>query len=251
MNKKLITSTLMILVTFFIPKVLSQESIKIASMDNFAPYNSRGKDGAYIGIDVAIIEAVLNELGIKYTHMPLPWNRAVIEFEKGTADMLFQLEMTPERYEKWNMVGPIRKNNFAYFVQKDSNIRDIKMIKDLKGLDIGLIRGYSYSKEFLDADYLTKAYVTDITQNVNKLMRGRIDIVMENELPFKYESKKMGFENVFRMLPTYSSESERYVAFPKNKKGIRIARRFQKKLNELKSNGSIQSILDNWFPDHI
>ena len=68
----------------------------------------------------------------------------------------------------------------------------------------------------------------------------------ENVIPFKYFVKQMGFENEVRMLPTLSSKSYRHIAFQKNKKGNEFSKKFQHKLDELKSNGTIQSIIEHW-----
>ena len=246
MKKSLIISILMLMSFSFISNAFSQESIKIGSMDKYPPYNFKGKGGKYIGIDVAIIEAVLNELGIKAIHVPTPWKRALVDFETGKTDMLFQLAPKPERFEKWNMVGPLRDNNRAYFVKNDSKIVDIKSIKELKGLKVGTIRGYVYPDEFMQADYFKKQEVTNIKQNVIKLSKGRIDIVVENEYPFKYELNKLRIEHGIRMLPTFASKHVRYAAFHKDKKGNELSKIFQKNLDELISSGMIKSIIDNW-----
>ncbi len=227
-----------------LPRAYSEESIKIGSMEHYAPYNFEGEDGKYIGIDVAIIEAVLTELDITFTHLPRPWKRAVVEFEDGDTEMLFQLTLTPERSEKWHMVGPIRPNNRGYFVKHDSPIQDITTIQDLKGFSVGIIRGYTYPKEFVNADYFTKEKVTNIKQNVWKLEMGRVDVVLENVIPFQYYARKLGFEDRIRMLPTLAQEGERYVAFQKNERGEHLSTMFQKKLDRLIANGTIQAILD-------
>ncbi len=224
----------------------SQESIKIGSMQNYAPYNFESKNGKYIGIDVAIIETVLSELGLTAVHEPRPWPRAVIEFEEYKTDALFQLTATTERFLNWNMVGPIRSNARVYFVRANSSITDITSINDLKGLNVGVIRGYAYSDEFMKANDFEKEYVTDIVQNVMKLALGRVDIVIANKLPFKLETKMQEHENTIRMLPTPILVSERYIAFHKDEKGNALAKRFQIKLDELKLNGRVQKIIDSW-----
>ncbi len=215
-------------------------------MQNYAPYNFERADGKYVGIDVAIIQTVLSELGLKAIHEPRPWTRAVVEFEEHKTDSLFQLTSTSERLLKWNMVGPIRSNAKAYFVRFDSKIKDIKSLNDLTGLTVGVIRGYSFSDEFLQADNFEKEPVTDIVQNVVKLALGRVDIIIGNELPFKLESNKQGYTETIRMLPTPISVSNRYIAFHKDAKGNALAKRFQDKLDELKLNGSVQHIIDTW-----
>jgi ABC-type amino acid transport substrate-binding protein len=231
---------------FFLPDACSQEPIKIGSMENFPPYNFTGKDGKYIGIDVAIIEAVLNKLGIAYTHQPRPWKRAVKELEDGDTQMLFQLSPKTEWFEKFYMAGPLRTNNRAYFVKHGSDIRDIPTIQDLKGRRVGIILGYRWTEEFVKADYFEKQEVAKIEQNVLKLDANRVDVVIENESVFNYLAQQLKLKDRFRMLPTYFETDKRYAAFRRDERGKKLAEMFQKKLDELVANGTIQSIIDTW-----
>ncbi len=228
------------------PSVWAQETIKIGSMQNYAPYNFKGESGRYIGIDVAIVEAVLTKIGISFAHAPRPWKRALLEFERGTTQMLFQLKPSPERFEKWHMVGPIRPNNRGYFVRHDSDILDIKTIGDLEGLAVGIVGGYKFSDAFKNAKNFRKYEVTNVEQNVHKLNLGRVDVVIENVIPFQYQIRKLGFEGKMRMLPTFAETGERYVAFQKDEQGKNLAKIFQKTLDELIANAAIQSIIDTW-----
>jgi polar amino acid transport system substrate-binding protein len=230
----------------FLPSVFSQESIKIGSMERYPPYSFKGKDGQVIGIDVTIVETVLNELGIRCIHVPRPWLRAELEFDNGDTDMLFVMKLTPDRAEKWSMVGPIRSNRRAYFVRHDSGIQDIKAVKDLKGLTVGVVRGYRYSEEFEKAGYFKKEVVNAIKQNVLKLIAGNVDVTLENVIPFKLQLRRSGGKELVRMLPTIVETSDRYAAFHKDEQGEKLSKMFQEKLDELIANGTIQSIIDTW-----
>ena len=225
---------------------LAQETIKVGSMAKYPPYNFTNLQGEYTGIDVAIIESVLSELAIKVIHVPTPWKRAIQNFEGGQTDMLFQLSPSEERFKKWNMVGPFRENNRAYFVLHDSKIKDIKSIEELRGLKVGIVLGYHYTEEFMQAKFFTKDKVVEFPQNIHKLVRGRIDVVVENEYPFKLALAKTSEKTRIRMLPSFASVGGRYVAFRKDEKGNKLARLFQEKLEEKISKGQITLIINAW-----
>ncbi len=235
-----------LLVFLLTSSALAQETIKVGSMAKYPPYNFTNLQGEYTGIDVAIIESVLSELAIKVIHVPTPWKRALHNFEGGQTDMLFQLSPSAERFVKWNMVGPFRENNMGYFVLRDSKIKDIKLVEELRGLKVGTVLGFNYPKEFLQAKFFTKDEVVDISQNLQKLIRGRVDIVVENEYAFKHALEKASKPGQIRMLPTFSSVAARYVAFRKDEKGNKLARLFQEKLEEKISKGQITLIINAW-----
>jgi len=243
MNRKMFI--LMLCFIFYMGSVASsKEVLKIGSMENYAPYNFK-KDGKYTGLDVEIIETVFNELGVKVKHIPKPWKRALIEFESGKTDSLFQLTPKPERFKKWNMVE-LRSNDSVYFVKSDSPIVDIKSIKELTGLRVGVGRGFSYGGEFDTATSFHREEVESTKQNISKLLLGRVDIIRENEIPVKYELKQMNLEAKIRMLPTPGSKAKRYIAFHRDKRGNMLAKKFTDQLNSLKENGKLKEIFKKW-----
>ena len=244
--KKWLTRLGLTLFVFSVGSVLAEETIRVGSMAKYPPYNFMNTQGEYTGIDVAIIESVLDELAIKVIHVPTPWKRAIKNFEGGQTDMLFQLSPSSERFKKWNMVGPIRENNRAYFVLHDSEIKDIKSVEQLRGLKVGTVLGYQYTKDFMQATFFTKDEVVEFPQNIHKLVRGRIDIVLENEYPFKLALSKISEQKRIRMLPSFASTGGRFVAFRKDKKGNKLAHLFQKKLDEKISKGEITLIINTW-----
>lgn len=246
MKKVILAFTVLLLFISGIPGSTSAQHINIGSAEKFPPFNYTDKGGNYIGIDVTIIEMILDEIEVTYSHKPRPWKRAIAEFESGRTDMLFQLTPKPERFTNWYMVGPIRKNISAYFVKADSKIQEIKSLSDLKGLRVGVMNGYKYFKEFDEANIFTKDPVHHTVQNVRKLFKGRVDVVIETEQVFKYEIKMADLEGAIRMLPTPAVESTRYAAFRRTYKGKHLSELFQNKLDELKSKGVIQQTVDTW-----
>ncbi|MEH6345968.1 MAG: transporter substrate-binding domain-containing protein [Bermanella sp.] len=244
--KRWLTRLGQILFVFSAGSVMAEETIKVGSMAKYPPYNYTNTQGVYTGIDVAIIESVLDELAIKVIHVPTPWKRAIVNFEGGQTDMLFQLSPSDERFKKWNMVGPFRENNRGYFVLHDSKIKDIKSVEQLRGLKVGTVLGYHYTKDFMQATFFTKDEVVEFPQNIHKLVRGRIDVVVENEYPFKLALAKTSEQARIRMLPSFASTGGRYVAFRKDKRGNKLAHLFREKLDEMISKGEITLIINAW-----
>ena len=233
-------------ILFGIPSLSAAETLKIGSMENFSPFNFNDGSGDVVGIDVDIIETVLSEMKLSAVHKPLPWKRAIAEFENGKLDILFQLAPTPERFEKYTMVGPIRSNNRAWFVRKDSELKDVLSLTDLDGLRVGTILGFSYPEDFTSASNFTKDPAKNISTNVNKLAATRLDIVLESEIPFLFEASKLGLSEEFRMLPSYAVESERWIAFQKSDRGRELGKEFQKKLDALHERQGVTSIIQKW-----
>lgn len=226
------------------------ETIRAGSMVNFTPFNFYNDQGVYDGIDVAIIERAASELNIDIVHHPRPWKRALADFKNEETEMLFQLVATQERFEQWNMVGPIRNNNSVWFVKKVSPIKDIVSLEELLGHRVGTVHGFTYWKEFDQSRFFVRSPGLNVDINIQRILSDRVDISLESELVLKYAVVKSNSAELIRVLPTPAIESERYIAFHKDEDGDRLAKLFQNKLDEFRAKGAIQEIINEWLNNH-
>jgi len=222
------------------------EEWKLGSMDGYPPFNYYNQSGNYVGVDVSIINAVLAEVNVTPIHVPKPWKRALLDFETGKTDMLFQLVINSERSEKWEMVGPLRYTTTLFMVQKDSTLKKYTSLKDLELLSIGTGAAFKYGDEFDSANFLNKVENSDPKQNVGMLALDRLDVVIGSYLTLRYHARAIGVEEKIRFLHPPLMVKPRYVAFAKTPSGQKKAARFREALNKLRKAGKIEEIIKNW-----
>lgn len=222
------------------------ETWKVGSQDSFVPYNFV-QDGEYTGIDVEILESAANSINVTLRHFPTTWRRALLDFEAGKLDALFQLTPTHERFRKWHMVGPIRTTQTVFMTRTDSQIVDIKGLPDLSDLVVGVVAGYTYGHKFDDDPQIEKEPSVDDFTNVRKLLLGRSDVIIGGRETLNYIVRELNAQDKVRILPTPLTVRDRYVAFHKTPEGLDKARRLQAQLDKMADDGVLQAIINRFL----
>ena len=223
--------------------VRAGEQWTVVCEEEFPPYNYVD-GGKKTGIDTEIVYAVLKQLDVTAVHELLPWNRVIASLDQNQADLAYQLAGTPERFERYAMVGPHRVGKTVFAIPADSTL-GYATLEDLKGKTIGVVQGFSYTKEFNEAGYLTKD--TSATNNemlVRKLAAKRYDVIIGDASTLGFLAARLKLADQIRFLPKVYQEVPRYIAFPKQRADK--AERFRVALEAVKARGEIDAILARW-----
>lgn len=222
----------------------ARETWDVASMEDFVPFNF-SRDESYVGIDVEILEEAARRLDVRLRHHPLPWRRAIMEFEAGRFDALFQLTMTQARERDYVMVGPLRQTRTVWMVRSGDPVRDIPDSVSIGDRVIGLVSGFVYSPVFNSDTSLRKEYSSDDATNIRKLLMGRTDVIVGGSETLVFVANAMGVRDQLRILPTPLTVQNRYIAFHRTPEGLERAARFQSVLDEMSASGrTIQIVHD-------
>lgn len=226
----------------------TEKNIIIVSAD-WAPYEFV-ENGQIKGISVDIVNEVFNRMGYKVTNKVLPFSRAIEMLEKGEVDMILDVKNTVARQE----IGifskePIITTSTSLFVKNNSNIEFDGYILDLKPYKIGIVRDYSYGEEFdtyIKNNILKTEVVDDNMQNVNKVLDERLDICIENRLVMLNELRATNNEHKLKELKPEIHETPVYGWFTKKKNLRQMIEEFDKKLVEVKQDGTFEKIYNSY-----
>ena len=129
------------------------------------------------------VTRVFQEMGIEPDYRFYPWRRCFDSVVKGRAWAAFPYAYTPERADKVMYSDPIscsRTLFFYYDAVGDREVPVFRQLSDLKPYRLGGITGYYYEETFKKAG-LTVEYVNKEIYGIEKLIRGRIDLMPVNE----------------------------------------------------------------------
>jgi polar amino acid transport system substrate-binding protein len=216
----------------------------ISCENDYPPYNFIDDIGIKTGLDTDIVKAVLSYLKISYSLNFVSWKELLDALNNDKLDLAYQFVGYPERFEQYEMVGPIRSSKTVFAVHKFSNIYSFTSLKDLKTLTIGYINGWSYTPEFDSANFLDKDPANNYEELIKRLIKRRDDLIIGDIRVIEYIAKTINAYDSIRFLPEILREAPRYVAFPKQKK--KNAQMFQEGLEAIKKNGSYDIILKRW-----
>jgi polar amino acid transport system substrate-binding protein len=231
-----------VLAFFFIAGVTQAETLKIATLD-WEPYVGKILKGE--GFNTEIITEAFKRAGYTVKIDFMQWDKAIEDATKGSYDAVF-----PEYYSKDRAKNFIYSNFFSnsllvFFKRKSSNIT-YKTLKDLTPYKIGVVKGYINTEEFDKASYLKKVEAETDEENLRKIAKGELDLIVIDKLVAQYLIKTK--------IPEASGKLESieppliihplFVIFPKKLPASeKRAKEFNKAYESMEKDGSIKPIM--------
>jgi polar amino acid transport system substrate-binding protein len=221
--------------------IFSAEKLSIVS-DEWPPYiyteNLEVK-----GFDYEIVMAVMEIMNYEVTFKIYPWKRCLYMIKNKQVDAILDIGITEDR--KKQMFFPeenISSSASVLFCSRDANFT-FNNLEDLKGLKIGTLLGYVYSKEIENTKFFEKFPVQTINQNIDMLKLGRIDMFIANRNAGLFAAREKGVLGKIKYLEKEISGGPLFLAFSKKQNNLEIANIFSEKLKLFKTSKKYQIIL--------
>ena len=143
-----------------------------------------------------VVRAALEPQGyvVKVTFMP--WARGLEETKAGNFDGIYGAFLTDERLKWFEFGDPIGQATKIFLKRKNrSDINFAGDLTSLKGLLIGVPRGFVNTLEFDRANYLNKYILSpEGGQGIKMLMADRLDVLIVTEEVARYRIDNLNFE---------------------------------------------------------
>ena len=118
----------------------------------------------------------------------------------------------------------------------------------MSDLRIGVIRGSLYFERFDKDNKLIKEYTSTNLQNFNKLIAGRVDVVIRTEMVGDYLVKSGNFSNnVEKANYKFSNHSPTYFVISRKSPFMARIKMFERNLQRLKENDLVLKITNKWL----
>lgn len=176
----------------------------------------------------------------------IPWKRALEDSKRGKYDGILGGFYTKERTEYFFYSEPVSEVNINFFARKGSKIKYTKL-KDLSGYKIGVTRGYKYSREFDNAEYIQKEEIISIEQNIKKLIHGRIDLFIASKevVLWTLKSSLPDFKNDIELLePSYITNDLYILISRKVQDSSALIYDFNKGFDSMVEDGTLDKIIE-------
>jgi len=200
--------------------LMSQSNlIKLATLE-WPPYVSKKVKG--MGFTSEIANQTFKKAGYDVKIYFMPWAKVLKDVERGKYDAGFPAYYSKQRNFIYGLSKMIAKGPLVFAKRKDSPI-DYKQLTDLKKFKIGIVRGYVNTTEFDNANYLKKEIGNSDEQNLRKLLKKRLDLVVID----KYTAIHILKTKIIK-----EKESITFLNIPLEEKGLYVA--FSKKKSDYK-----------------
>lgn len=153
------------------------KNIEIVATEYPPYYGSELQNKGFI---TEIVVAAFARSGYDSTVRFLPWQRAFDGAKAGKYTVLYTMWYREEREEWFEFSDALPANEVGFFKRVGDDI-SFNNFSDLKPYTIGVVRGYVNPPGFDEAG-LTTEVVDNDALNLNKLLRGRIDLVLIDKI---------------------------------------------------------------------
>jgi polar amino acid transport system substrate-binding protein len=219
------------------------------------PPNEYMDNDRLTGLHIELIEYSAKELGLNLTIESYPWKRALLMIERGQADAISYITKTPER-NKYAIFHPKNSLSLDYsgFIAYTPQVEFLSFDGSLTSIakySIGVQLGYAYGSEFDTFPNLNKIEIHSITQMLDTLKAGRIDLGIFSYREF-HELKKQGLVDDYSFLEPSISKYNNYIAFARssnrrsNSELEELSNQFAEVLSKFKTTIQYQRLLEKY-----
>ena len=223
-------------------KLTTVEAGKLTMATNatFPPYEMTTDAGEFEGIDIETAQAIADKLGLELQIDDMDFDAALLSVQQGKADIVMAgVTVTDERKAVMDFSDSYATGIQSIIVPEGS---DIASPDDLAGKKIGTQRGttgYIYCTDDF-GEVAVVAYDSGLTA-VQALNNGQVDAVVIDNAPAKeYVAANPGL----KVLETSYAEEDYAIGMAK---GSSLEDVVNAALEELKADGTLQSIVDKYI----
>jgi len=223
-----------------------EEAVQVAVDAAYPPYMF-GTTPAK-GLYPEIIRAAFSLSGIPVKITGYPWKRALSLGHEGKV-AIGGIYQNLTRMALFDYSDPIYLETLRVCV-KTGHEFPFSGVVDLSGKRVGINRGWSYGEVFDSARRagLFKAEeATDNLANLKKLILGRLDCIIADELSLSQIINQRGLGDDVKMLDPPATVNSVHLVFAKHAKQTLVLDRFNQGLVKMKENGTYSRIIDEFI----
>lgn len=152
--------------------------VLVLAHDLYPPYVD--PDAKHGGIAAEAVRTLLAPQGLDVEIVVMSWREALDGAILGRYDGIVGAWYAEERTPFLAFSEPYMVNRLVLFSSEDAPI-DVTDYADLRGTVVGVIDGYVYPSDFMTSSLFTRAVEADNSLNLLKLVRGRVDFIVDDE----------------------------------------------------------------------
>ena len=231
-----------------IERINNKGTITVGTEGTYAPFTYHDKDGKLTGYDVEVTRAVADKLGIKVEFKETQWDSMMAGLKAGRFDVVAnQVGLTsPERQATFDKSEPYSWSGAVLVARKDSNIKSIDDIKGVKTAQ-SLTSNYGEKAKAAGADLVA---VDGLAQSLTLIEQKRADATLNDELAVLDYLKKNPNAGV-KIVWSAPADEKVGSGLIVNKGNDEVVAKFSTAINELKADGTLKKLGEQFFGKDI
>lgn len=197
-----------------------------------------------IGLNVDLVRASFQKVGLATTIDILPWRRAKIIAEEGRAAALFMCSHRQERERHFHYSSKIRTVRTGIYALAENDRLKIQLLTDIRSKRLGVTAGYNLQDELDDVGIIYDRAPND-RELVAMLFARRSDYIYASEDIVAQILKRLNRSAQVRFFPLHTDDL--FVCFSRKWRGFQdIANRFEQGLIGIRADGTFKRILSRY-----
>lgn len=198
-----------------------------------------------------IANDVLREIGraknLEIQFVRMPWNRALVEAEKGNIDILAGAYWKKERLLHYEFSTPFYTDDIRVFVVKGKEF-PFNGLDDLTNRLGGRPKGGSYGQAFdsFAKKRLTMLEISTHEKLVNMLAYGRLDYIVFAHRDGLINFKNYGYQDMIVALPYSLAKNEVYLMVSKKSHYVNRMEDFNTVISSMKTDGRLDVLMKKY-----
>ncbi|MET1079615.1 MAG: ABC transporter substrate-binding protein [Pseudomonas sp.] len=217
--------------------------------ENFPPFNMAvddknfARDDGIDGISADVVREMFKRAGIDYSlTLRFPWDRLYRLTQEKPNYGLFSTTRTPERESSFKWVGPLGKTSWVLVAAPGSSLT-VKDLTEASKYKIGAYKNNAVTQS-LEGKGVPLVTVLRDQENIRKLAKGQIDLWATDDPAGRYMARQEGVSGLRIVLNL--NDAELYLALNKETPD-EVIQRLQKALDQMRSEGFIDEITNNYL----
>lgn len=213
------------------------------------PFMYAGPDGQARGVYPLLLRALFAELDQPLKLSALPWPRALAGLERAEHGV-GGIYATTERLARYDYSEPLHVETVRVYARR-GRLRLFERIEDLRGLRVGVLRGWSYGDAF-DAAVRKGLFKVEVVaadqQNFGKLERDFLDVALAIEQAGEAQLASGAYPTV-RAMANPLTENPTHLAFHKSAKQRALLERVNELLTRWRRSGEHARLIGQGLND--
>jgi polar amino acid transport system substrate-binding protein len=218
--------------------------LTVVHSGNWPPYSDQGLPQQGLAID--LVTSALQRAGHRTVVRVDSLDRILEGGKIGVYDVFATPWYSEERDQYLDFSEPYLESRIRFIKRRDKNF-EFSDLDDLQGMMIGVVKDYAYDQEFNQSRDLIKISERNLIQNLLKLIQGRIDVTLDDELVLQYEINRYlpNSRDQLEMLPKPLAVRGIHIGVSReNPAHAQIVADFNKAIAEMKKDGSYDRIVE-------
>ena len=240
------------------PPSLDLNSVKLVRFltdNSFPPFSYTDTNGSLTGLNVAIADAICNDLRIRCEFVVKPWNELQSSLQEGKGDAILSgVKLSESAFEKFDFTRPYFRALGRFVVRVENPIKQAEP-RTLAGRRIGVRQGSAH-EAFLRAHF-NRAKIRPFKKSADAreaLRTGSIDALFGDSVQLMFWLHGAGSKGCCRMTEG-AFQDRTFLNAPLSiavKRGNRNLREvLDHGLDRLQTSGQFARIYRNFFPQSI